>query len=131
VTRQDFHFKAAICGAGVTDWDMMTMSSDAPWFEGELAGSTPWETDASDTSARHGSPIWSMKNVNTPILILHGENDLRVPISQAVAFHRGCLRYGVPCEFVAYPKEPHLFKERKHVLDMMKRVVKFCGLHLR
>jgi len=131
VTRQDFHFKAAICGAGVTDWDMMTMSSDAPWFEGELAGSTPWETDASDTSARHGSPLWSMKNVNTPILILHGENDLRVPISQAVAFHRGCLRYGVPCEFVAYPKEPHLFKERKHVLDMMKRVVKFCGLHLR
>jgi dipeptidyl aminopeptidase/acylaminoacyl peptidase len=107
------------------------MSSDAPWFEGELAGNLPWETDASDTSARHGSPIWNMKNVDTPILILHGENDARVPISQAVAFHRGCLRYGVPCEFVSYPREPHLFEERKHVLDMMKRVMRFCDLHLR
>lgn len=131
VTRQDFHFKAAICGAGVSDWDMMSMSSDAPFFEAELAGKAPWYTDASDTSARHGSPIWNMKNVKTPIMILHGEKDERVPISQAVAFHRGCLHYGVPCEFVTYPREPHLFKERKHVLDMMKRVRRFCDSHLR
>ena len=130
VTRPDFRFKAAICGAGVTDWDMMSMTSDAPWFEAECAGKAPWQTDASDTNARHGSAIWNMKNVKTPILILHPENDERVPLTQARAFHRGCLHYGVPCEFVTYPREGHLMKERKHIIDMMKRVRRFCDLHL-
>ena len=131
VTRQNFHFKAAICGAGVADWDMLTMSSDAPWFESEIAGKAPWQTDVSDTSARHGSAIWHMKNIKTPILILHGEKDERVPLTQGVAFHRGCLHHGVPCEFVTYPREGHIIKERKHLVDMLKRIRRFCDMHLK
>ena len=129
-TRQDFHFKAAICGAGVSDWDMMCMSSDAPLFEAELAGKAPWETNSSDTKARHGSAIWHMEKVKTPILIIHGEEDKRVPLNQAVAFHRGCLHHDVPCEMVTYPREGHSFKERKHMVDMLKRIRRFCDLHL-
>ena len=129
-TRQDLHFKAAVCGAGVTDWDMMCMSSDAPYFEAELTGKAPWGTSALDTKARHGSPIWHMEKVRTPILIVHGEKDERVPISQAIAFHRGCLQHGVSCEFVTYPREGHTFKERKHLIDMLKRIRRFCDLHL-
>ena len=133
VTRSDFQFKATVCGAGVTDWDMMSMTSDAPWFEAELAGRAPWETAADDTKGRQGSAIWNMKDVKTktPILILHGEEDKRVPLTQAVAFHRGCLRWAWPCEFVVYPREEHLFKERKHIIDMLKRVRRFYDLHLK
>ena len=130
VTRDDFKFKAAVCGAGVTDWDMLTMSSDAPFFEAELAGKAPWECDAGNTKGRHGSAIWHMDKVKTPILILHGENDERVPLSQAVAFHRGCLHYGVPCEFVTYPRESHVISERKHLVDMLKRMRRFFDMHL-
>lgn len=131
VTRSDFDFKAAVCGAGVTDWDALCMSSDAPYFESELAGNSPWKTKSSDTKARHGSPIWWMENVKTPIMILHGENDVIVPISQAVAFNRGCLHYGVPCEFVTYPREGHMMKEREHLVDMLKRMRRFYDLHLK
>ena len=133
VTRSDFQFKAAVCGEGITDWDMLSMTSDAPWYDAELAGSAPWETSADDTKGRQGSAIWNMKDVKTktPILILHGEEDKRVPLSQAVAFHRGCLRWGWPCEFVVYPREGHLFKERNHLIDMLKRVRRFYDLHLR
>lgn len=130
VTRIDFKFKAAVCGAGVTDWDMLTMSSDAPFFEAELAGKAPWECDSGNTKGRHGSAIWHMDKVKTPILILHGENDERVPLSQAVAFHRGCLQYGVSCEFVTYPREPHVISERKHLVDMLKRMRRFFDMHL-
>ena len=110
---------------------MLCMTSDAPFFEAELAGKAPWETDPDNTSARHGSAIWRMKNVKAPILILHPEDDKRVPLTQAIAFHRGCLHYGVPCEFVVYPREGHLMKERKHMIDMLKRIRRFCDLHLR
>ena len=32
VARQDFHFSAAVCGGGITDWNMLTVSSDVPWI---------------------------------------------------------------------------------------------------
>jgi len=131
VTRNDFHFKAAVCGAGVTDWDMMSMTSDAPCFESELGGGAPWEVESSSTVGRQGSAIWYMKNVKTPILILHGEKDVRVPLTQAVAFHRGCLHHDVPCEMVVYPREPHGVNERNHCIDILKRVRRFYDLHLR
>lgn len=130
-TRDDFKFKAAVCGAGITDWDMMTMTSDESFSEAELAGKAPWECDAGNTKARHGSAIWHMENVKTPILILHGEDDEIVPLSQAVAFHRGCLHYGVPCEFVTYPRELHVMRERKHLVDMLKRIRRFFDMHLK
>ena len=131
VTRSDFRFKGAICGAGVTDHDMLAMTSDAPYYtEEELGGFPPWISTPERTGSRHGSAIWHMKNVKTPILILHGEADERVPISQAVAFHRGCLHYGVPCEFVSYPREPHRMQEGKHLIDMLKRIRRFVDLHL-
>jgi dipeptidyl aminopeptidase/acylaminoacyl peptidase len=131
VTRSDFSFRAAICGAGVVDWDMMSMTSDGYTFESELAGKAPWEEGSDSTQDRRGSPLWHMKNVKTPILILHGENDVRVPVSQAVAFHRGCLHHKIPCEMVIYPREPHFMQERLHRLDMLKRIRRFCDLHLR
>lgn len=98
------------------------MSSVAPFFEAELAGKAPWKCDAGNTEARHGSTVWHMENVKTPILILHGETDEMIPLTQAVASHRGCLHYGVPCEFVTYPREPHIISERKHLVDMLKRI---------
>lgn len=32
-----------------------------------------------------------MRNVKTPVLILYGENDVCVPLSQAIVFHRACV----------------------------------------
>jgi dipeptidyl aminopeptidase/acylaminoacyl peptidase len=130
ITRPDFSFRAAICGAGVVDWDLMTMTSDAYSFESELAGKAHSEEGSNSTQDRRGSPLWHMKDAKTPILILHGEADVRVPVSQAVAFHRGCLHHRIPCEMVIYPREPHFMQERLHLLDMLKRIRRFCDLYL-
>lgn len=127
-----FRFRGAICGAGLCDKDMLTMTSDVPAFQAELAGAAPWTSSSSDVRARAGSAIWELDSATDmpAILILHGKADERVPHSQAVAFHRGCLRKGVSCEFVTYPGEPHQFRKRAHVADMLKRIVKFCEEHL-
>jgi dipeptidyl aminopeptidase/acylaminoacyl peptidase len=126
VTRPEvFLFRGAIAGAGVVDWDMMSMTSDAAYFEAELAGKAPWESSSTELLGRRGSPIWHMHNVRvkTPMLILHGEDDVRVPWTQANAFHRGCVAGGWEAEFVTYPREGHF-------LDMARRVRRFCDLHL-
>lgn len=84
VTRSDFRFAAAVCGGGMTDWDMLTMSSDIPAVEEELAGGAPWNMDVDSLKTRHSSPVWHMKDikdVHIPVLILHSAEDKRVPVS--------------------------------------------------
>jgi dipeptidyl aminopeptidase/acylaminoacyl peptidase len=71
-----------------------------------------------------------MRNVKTPILIIHGEADERVPLSQAVAFYRACIHNNVPVKMVTYPREGHIYMERKHVIDMWMRMKQFYDLHL-
>ena len=60
------------------------------------------------------------------MLILQGEDDVRVPASQARAFRRACAARGVPCEMVLYPREGHVFAERAHCVDVIRRVMAFC-----
>ncbi len=120
ITQTD-RFKAAIMGAGVSDWGMMVQTSDVPDFERELGGSAPWEGIGPHQHAKL-SPISFARQAKTPVLILHGEKDARVPLSQATGFHRALREYGVPCEFVVYPREPHGIGERAHQIDIQQRV---------
>ena len=128
-------FKAAIPGAGVSDADTMTLTSDIGAFQKDLADLAPWESDQSDVTGRTGSPIWEFKDAAKegripPMLILHGENDKRVPIEQSIAFRRALESVDAPFEMVVYPREPHLFEERKHIVDMAERVLRFVDMHI-
>ena len=129
-------FKAAIPGAGITEGDTMTLTSDlGSTFEADLAGKAPWDSDEGDTSGRTGSAIWEFKaaadkGVIPPMLILHGEKDARVPLEQSVGFRRALESRGLPFEMVVYPREPHVIKERKHLVDMAERVLRFVDVHI-
>ena len=108
-------------GAGVSDWGLMVQTSDVPNFERELGGSAPWEGIGPHQHAKL-SPISFARQAKTPVLILHGERDARVPLSQVTGFHRALREYEVPCEFIVYPREPHGIGERAHQLDLLQRV---------
>jgi dipeptidyl aminopeptidase/acylaminoacyl peptidase len=118
---QSTRFKAGIMGAGVSDWGMMVMTSDVPHFERELGQTAPWEGVGPHRHAQL-SPISFAQAVKTPVLILHGEKDARVPLSQAIGFHRALREQGVPTEMVVYPREPHGIGERMHQIDVLRRV---------
>ncbi len=118
---QTNRFRAAIMGAGVSDWGLMVQTSDVPDFERELGGSAPWDGVGPHPHAAI-SPISFARDVKTPVLILHGENDERVPLSQAVGFHRALRETEVPTELVVYPREPHGIRERAHQIDLLERV---------
>lgn len=55
-----------------------------------------------------------MWDIKTPVLILHGEEDERVPVAQDVGFHRGMLAKKRECEMVTYPREGHRVGGPKH-----------------
>jgi dipeptidyl aminopeptidase/acylaminoacyl peptidase len=120
VTQTD-RFKAALMRAGISDWrSFHGKTSITAWDSAFYGDADPWEPDG---IFKDFSPITHVKNVKTPTLIIHGEIDRDVPIEQAYLFHRALTELGVETELVVYPREPHGFSERAHILDSTRRTV--------
>jgi dipeptidyl aminopeptidase/acylaminoacyl peptidase len=73
------------------------------WFRTQLG---PSHLDAPEEYLER-SPITYVKNVHTPLLILHSENDLRCPIEQAEQLFVALRMLGRDVEFVRFPGESH------------------------
>ena len=68
------------------------------------------------------SPLKWAKNVKTPTLILHSDNDLRVPLEQGEQWFRALKHFGVTTEFVIFPRENHNLTrtgEPKHLVESL------------
>jgi dipeptidyl aminopeptidase/acylaminoacyl peptidase len=99
-------FRAAITGAGPTNWISNYGTGDIPRTkETEFLG-PPWEATGNATMIKY-SPITYAANIQTPTLFIHGEADLRVPIAQAEELYTALQKRKVPTRFVRYPGEYH------------------------
>ena len=87
-------FKAAMKNAGISDWRMRVATGDCGALDAALGGSSGWESSGSH---RHDqlSPISYASQMRTPVLIVHGEDDTNVPLSQATYLRRALSRFGV------------------------------------
>ncbi|MGH9843176.1 MAG: prolyl oligopeptidase family serine peptidase [Blastocatellia bacterium] len=125
ITQTD-RFKAAIGHAGISDWYSFHGQSDIPGLMEYGFAGQPWTTD----SYRKWSPMTFVDRVKTPILITHGERDLRVPISQAEQYYRALRKRGVEVVFLRYPREGHGIQEPNHVIDLANRQLEWFDSHL-
>ena len=65
--------------------------------------------------------MFNVKGVTTPTLIQHGEQDLRVPISQGYELYNALRRQNVQTKMVVYPRQPHGLQEPQLIKDAMER----------
>ena len=68
------------------------------------------------------SPLKYAKNVKTPTLILHSDNDYRVPLEQGEQWFRALKHYGVTTELVIFPRENHNLTrtgEPRHLVESL------------
>lgn len=107
---QTNRFKAAAIGAGITNHVSMYGTQDIPSVYEDYFGGPPWEHRQ---TYRKSSPIEFVHQAKTPTLILHGEQDDRVPVTQAYEFHRALKRLGVETKMIVYPRMPHGPREPK------------------
>lgn len=71
----------------------------------------------------NASPLKYARNVKTPTLILHSDQDFRVPIEQGEQWFRALQHFGVPSEIVFFPRENHNLTrtgEPKHLVESIK-----------
>ena len=119
VVTQTERFKAARMSAGLTDLQSMYGTTDLPGYIGAFFKGRPTQETLDFYRAR--SPITFAGNVRTPLLIIHGANDERVPTGQPMELFRALKDLGRTVELVFYPREGHGQSEYYHRLDRMRR----------
>ena len=97
-------FAVAQTDRSIYNWYSWYGSSDVQGLtEYEFMGA-PWEADS---LYRALSPMTFASRINTPLLIVHSEDDFRTPITDAEQLFVMLRKRGVPSEFVRYPRSFH------------------------
>ena len=126
VTRTD-RFKAASMGAGLPNLVSMTTTTDIQDYLVGHMGAEFWEDF--ETYEKH-SAIYQIEKISTPMQVIHGENDLRVPFTQGQEFYRALDRKGVPTEMIVLPRTPHGPREPKLLMSVQPVIQAWFEKHL-
>lgn len=106
ITRYPDRFRAAVSGAGASNWTSNYAHSDvARTKELEFFG-RPWEPRAREIMIRQSAYLNS-GGVKTPTLFVHGEVDRRVPLEGAIQLYTSLKKQGVPAEIIIYEGQFH------------------------
>jgi dipeptidyl aminopeptidase/acylaminoacyl peptidase len=97
-------FKALVTHDGVYDLRSEFGSTEELWFPLWEFGGTPW--DNPDTYAKW-SPSMFVKEFHTPTLVVHGELDYRVPLSQGLQLYTALQMQKAPSKLLLFPDEGH------------------------
>ena len=117
VTQTD-RFKAAIASASLSNLiSFYSTSLYQDLVHAEFNG-MPWDNYE---KLWDRSPLKHIKNVKTPTMLVHGENDNDVHITQAEEMYTALKMRGVDTVLVRYPREGHGIREPKHKVDNLQR----------
>ncbi|WP_211746969.1 S9 family peptidase [Paenibacillus sp. Marseille-Q4541] len=113
-------FKAAVTQRSISNWISFYGVSDIGFFftEDQIGGNV-WEH--TELLWKH-SPLAYVHQVETPLLILHGEEDLRCPIEQAEQLFIALKRLGKKTQFIRFPKASHELSRGGHPGLRVKRL---------
>ena len=117
-------FKCLVQHDGVFDLRAMAFETEELWFDEWEHGGPWWER----TDPEKWNPVNHVDKWKTPMLVITGEKDFRIPYSQGLAAFTALQRQGIPSQLLIYPDENHwVLKGRNSVqwyttvFDWMRR----------
>lgn len=130
-------FKAAMAGAPVSN--MTSAYGGIRWASGmsrmfqyektqSRIGKTLWE---GFDQYIESSPLFSLPNVKTPLLIMHNDNDGAVPYYQGIELFMGMRRLQKPAWLLVYNNESHNLRKVKNKQDLSIRMMQFFDHYLK
>lgn len=126
--------------AGHTDRFRCIVTHASLWslepFHGTTDLGVVWEAQFGDpyldaSRYREHSPAAHVAEIRTPMLVIHGEQDLRVPISEALTLWTDLARHGVEARFLYFPDENHWILKPQNARLWYRTFLAFLGEHLR
>jgi dipeptidyl aminopeptidase/acylaminoacyl peptidase len=117
---QTARFKAAVAGAGISDWESYYGENSIDQWMVPFFGKTVYDDPKVYAKS---SAIEYIKNVKTPTLVVVGDRDGECPAPQSFEFWHALRAEGVKTQLVVYPNEGHAFRTPEHRRDVLERAL--------
>lgn len=125
-------FKAAVTMRSICNWISDYGTTDIGFFfNPDQIGGHPWDNF---NKYWEKSPLAYVKNVKTPTLILHSDEDYRCWLDQALQLFTALKVMGVESELVIFPKENHDLSRSgkpKHRIERLRKIADWLDKHLK
>lgn len=119
-------FRAATAVAACTDLRNQLLLADIPDFARFSMGGLAWERP---DEYEKRSPVTYLPEVVTPVLVVHWEGDLRVPIAEGEELYAGLRLLGKEAEMVRYPGGFHISRTPSQGVDWARRTIEWDVRH--
>ncbi len=101
-------FKAFIAHCGLFNLEQMYSTTEEMWFVNWDMKGPYWDKDNAIAQRTYAnSPHKFVGNWDTPILVIHGEKDFRIPYTQGMGAFNSAILRGIPARFLYFPEECH------------------------
>ena len=121
-------FKAIVNHCGIFDNRSMGYTTEELWFDEWEFGGTPWEKRA---EYEQQNPVNHVEKWKTPMLVIHGAKDFRVPLEQGIATFTALQRRGIESEFLVFPDENHWVLKPQNSVQWHQAVERWLARHLK
>lgn len=106
--NHDKRFKAFISHCGIFNFEQMYTTTEEMWFVNWDYGGAYW--DKKNKAAQRSykfSPHRFVDKWDTPLMVIHGGKDYRIPYAQGMGAYNAAILKGVPARFLYFPEENH------------------------
>lgn len=128
-------FAAMIAHCGVFNLESMYLSTEELFFVDWDLGGPYWRSPEVQDGYRRFSPHRHVQNWKTPLLVIHGERDFRVPYDQGLQAFTAAQVMGVPSRLLTFPDEGHwILQPQNGVLwqrEFFAWLDRWCGVRAR
>jgi dipeptidyl aminopeptidase/acylaminoacyl peptidase len=121
-------FRCLVNHDGIFDTRTMYYSTEELWFNEWENGGTYY-----DVPQKHEefNPSAHVKQWRTPMLVIHGEQDFRVPDTQGIATFTALQRRGIESRLLYFPDENHWVQKSANSLQWYREVIGWLDAHLK
>jgi len=124
---QTHRFKAAVAGAGISNWQSYYGENSIDQWMVPFFGATVYDDPAIYAKS---SAINFVKEVRTPTLMVVGDRDGECPAPQSFEFWHALRALGIKTQLVIYPNEGHHFVDHEHQSDVLRRALEWFETYL-
>jgi len=126
VATQTDRFRAIVTHASLWHLDAFAGTTDEPAY---------WRREFGDQLEKQeryleNSPHLRVADIRTPMLVIHGDRDYRVPIGEALRLWNDLGRFSVPAKFLYFPDENHWVLSPGHAKVWYETVIAFLAEHV-
>ncbi|NVO18367.1 MAG: S9 family peptidase [Bacteroidetes bacterium] len=125
-------FKAFISHCGIFNLEDQYLTTEEMWFVNWDLGGPYWEKNNPKVDHSYAnSPHKFVDKWDTPILIIEGENDFRIPFTQGMAAYNAAQLRGIPSKYLHFPDETHWVLKPQNSVLWQREFFKWLDTYLK